>query len=487
MILRSMKLFLFIVFSLFYFVISSQDFVNEWSTAISKTATETPYKIFPNIDSGYSVVKRISGVKNSISIDILDSNNVLLYANNVEVPGDEIVHVDQVNGSVILFSIMHSNEKKEDQLIAYTLNNKGELSKTILLASLKSNGGYLAKFKVAVSSDGKKVGILCEKPYMKEKNEGLVIKILDKDLQPILTKDYSYNIASMKRRFNVPLINNKGSFFILKRARIKTKNKYFLTLIKESGVEEHHDVTLRSMRIADVTGLFNKEGDLIVSGFYAGFNGFAFEGAFIMKYKESSLPVYRKELMLPENLITGLKTKKEISKFGNGLNKFHVKKLIVTPKGSSYLIAEHLSVNKTEKESVEERKGIAVIKFSSKGDFLWAAPIASNQIDNLYNGYWSSSVLVGNDTALYVLYNPLGEGIKKPEDVYGVNASIGTRFCSVDVDGVVTNSPYVDLFKGTKEAVILFAKTYYFSGKELIIVAENAAKDKFYLGRLSNK
>ena len=154
------------------------------------------------------------------------------------------------------------------------------------------------------------------------------------------------------------------------------------------------------------------------------------------------MPVYRKELMLPENLITGLISKKEISKFGNGLNKFHVKKLIVTPKGSSYLIAEHLSVDKTEKESVEERKGIAVIKFSNKGDFLWAAPIASNQIDNLYNGYWSSSVLIGNDTTLYVLYNPVGEEVKKPEDVYGVNALMGARFCSVDVDGVVLK--YID-------------------------------------------
>jgi len=465
----------------------SQDFVCEWSTPISKLQKETPYKIFPNIDSGYSVVKRISGVKNSISIDILDSNDVLLYSNNVEVPGDEIVHIDLVNGSVTLFSIMHNNERKEDQLSAYTLNDKGELSRTILIASLKSNGGYLAQFKVVVSSDGKKVGILCEKPYMKDKNEGLVIKILDKDLQPILTKDYSYTIASMKRRFNVPLINNKGSLYILKRARIKTKNKYFLTLIKESGVEEHHDVKLRSMRIADITGAFNKEEELIVSGFYAGFNGFAFQGAFSIKYNESSVSAYRKELMLPENLITGLKTKKEISKFGNGLNKFHVKKLIVTPKGSSYLIAEHLSVIKTEKERVEERKGIAVVKFSNKGDFLWAAPIASNQIDNLYNGYWSSSVLVGNDTTLYVIYNPVGGVIKKPRDVYGVNAVMGTRFCSVDVDGVVTDNPYVDLFKGTKEDVILFAKTYYFSGEELIILAENKTKDKFYLGHLSNK
>ena len=487
MIPRSMKLFLFVFFFLFYFAMSSQDFVCEWSPAISNLKKETPYKIFPNIDSGYSVVKRIPGVKNSISIDILDSNNVLLYANNIEVPADEIVHIDLVNGSVTLFSIMHNNENKEDQLSAYTLNNKGELSKTILLASLKSNGGYLAMFKVAVSSDGQKVGVLCEKPFMKEKNEGLVIKILDKDLQPILTKDYNYTIASMKRRFNVPLINNKGSLYILKRARIKTKNKYFLTLIKESGVEEHHDVKLRSMRIVDITGAFNKEGELIVSGFYSGFNGFAFQGAFTIKYNESSMAAYRKELMLPESLITGLKTKKEISKFGNGLNKFHVKKLIVTPKGSSYLIAEHLSVNKTEKESVEERKGIAVVKFSNKGDFLWAAPIASNQIDNLYNGYWSSSVLVGNDTTLYVLYNPVGEVIKKPRDVYGVNALMGTRFCVVDEHGVVTDNPYVGLFKGTKEEVVLFAKTYYFSGKELIIVAENETKDKFYLGHLSNK
>ena len=81
-----MKLFLFLVFSLFYFVMFSQDFVYEWSAAISKLEKETTYKIFPNIDSGYSVVKRIPGVKNSISIDILDSNNVLLYSNNVEVP-----------------------------------------------------------------------------------------------------------------------------------------------------------------------------------------------------------------------------------------------------------------------------------------------------------------------------------------------------------------------------------------------------------------
>jgi hypothetical protein len=487
MIPTSMKLFLFLVFSLFYFVMSSQDFVYEWSDAISKLEKETPYKIFPNMDSGYSVVKRIPGVKNSISIDILDSNNVLLYANNVEVPGDEIVNIYLVNGSVTLFAVIHNNEKKEDQLSAYTLNTKGELSRTTFIASLKSNGGYLAMFKVAVSSDGQKVGVLCEKPFMKEKHEGLVIKILDKDLQPILTKDYSYAIASMRRRFNVPLINNKGSFYILKRARIKTNNKYLLTLIKESGVEEHHDLKLRSMRIADVTGAFNKEGELIVSGFYADFKGFDFQGAFSIKYNESSLAVYRKEFMFLESLIKGLKSKKEISKFGNGLNNFHVKKLIVTPEGSSYLIAEHLSVTKTEKESVEERKGIAVIKFSNKGNFLWAAPIASNQIDNLSNGYWSSSVLIGSDTTLYVLYNPVGEGVKKSEDVYGVNALIGTRFCSVDVDGVVTDNPYVDLFKGTKEGVVMFAKAYYYSGKELIIVAENAAKDKLYLGNLSNK
>ena len=482
-----MKLILFIIFYLFCFVIPSQDYQCEWSSPISKLKTETPFKIFPNIDSGYSVVKRISGIKNSISIDILDANNLLLHTNNVEVPGDEIVHIDRVNGRLTLFSVTHNSELKEDQLSAYTLNNAGELSGTVLLASLKSNGGYLAKFKIAVSSNGQKVGILCEKPYMKEKNEGVIIKILDKDLQLILTKDYNYALASMKRRFNVPFINNNGSLYILKRARIKTKNTYLLTLIKESGVEEHHDVKLRSMRIADVTAAFNKDEELIVSGFYAGFKGFAFKGAFTIKYNESSLPVYRKELMLPENLISGLKSKKEISKFGNGLDKFHVKKLIVTPKGISYLIAEHLSLDKTEKENVEKRKGVAVVKFSSKGDFLWAAPIVSNQVDNLNNGYWNSSIVVGTDTTLSVFYNPVGTEIKKNKNVYGENAVIGTRVCSVDLNGFVNDRPCLGLFQDTQEGVVLFAKTSYFSGEELIVIAENQAKDTFYLGRLSSK
>ena len=482
-----MKLILFLIFSQFCVVILSQDYQCEWSTPISKLKTETPFKIFPNIDSGYSVVKRIAGVKNSISVDILDANNLLLHTSNVEVPGDEIVHIDRVNGSLTLFAVTHNSEQKEDQLIAYTLNNTGELSGTVLLASLKTNGGYLPKFKIAVSSNGQKVGILCERPYMKEKNEGVIIKILDKDLQLILTKDYSYALASMKRRFNVPFINNKGSLYILKRARIKTKNTYLLTLIKESGVEEHHDVKLRSMRIADVTAAFNKDEELIVSGFYAGFKGIAFKGAFIIKYNESTLPVYRKELMLPENLISGLKSKKEISKFGNGLDKFHVKKLIVTPKGISYLIAEHLSLDKTENESIEKRKGLAVVKYSSKGDFLWAAPIASNQVDNFNNGYWNSSIVVGTDTTLSVFYSPVGAEIKKIKNVYGENSVIGTRVCSVDLNGVVHDRPFLGFFQGTQEDVILFAKTYYFSGEELIILAENKTKDKFYLGHLSNK
>ena len=227
------------------------------------------------------------------------------------------------------------------------------------------------------------------------------------------------------------------------------------------------------------------DGDLIVCGFYAGFNGFNFEGAFNIKYSESTMPAYRKEFMLPENLITGLISKKELSKFGNGLSKFHVKKIIVTPKGSSYLIAEHLLVSKTDKGIIDQRKGIAVVKFTNKGDFLWAAPIANNQIDKTNKGYWSSSVLIGNDKNLYILYNPVGEGLKKPQSVYGENAVMGTRFCTVNVNGIVSDNPYVDLFKGTKEGVTMFAKSYYYSGTELIIVAENKAKDKFYLGSLS--
>ena len=164
-----------------------------------------------------------------------------------------------------------------------------------------------------------------------------------------------------------------------------------------------------------------------------------------------------------------------------------MKKLIVTPKGISYLIAEHLSVNKTEKASVEKRKGIAVVKFSSKGDFLWAAPIASNQVDNFNNGYWSSSILVGTDTTLSVFYNPVGAEIKKTKNVYGDNALMGTRVCSVDLNGAVNDNPCLGLFEGTQEDVILFAKAYYFSEEELIILAENKAKDKFYLGHLLNK
>ena len=118
------------------------------------------------------VVKRIAGVNNSISVDILDANNLLLHTSNVEVPGDEIVHIDCVNGSLTLFAVTHNSDQKEDQLIACTLNNTGELSGTVLLASLKTNGGYLPKFKIAVSSNGQKVGSKCSRKYVYLVREG---------------------------------------------------------------------------------------------------------------------------------------------------------------------------------------------------------------------------------------------------------------------------------------------------------------------------
>jgi hypothetical protein len=73
------------------------------------------------------------------------------------------------------------------------------------------------------------------------------------------------------------------------------------------------------------------------------------------------------------------------------------------------------------------------------------------------------------------------------KNVYGENSVIGTRVCSVDLNGVVHDRPCLGLFQGTQEGVILFAKTYYFSGEELIVIAQNQVKDTFYLGHLSSK
>lgn len=463
----------------------SQSIQSIWSEPLNKEKGEELKKIIPLENSGYGII-RMSKKNSSFGVTLLDSNSKMLFENTIDIAADRIVEIDRVGNKITVFATKFNSETKEDELSYYQLNEQGKVSSTLLLHKTASNGGYHGNYEASISPDKKTVGIICERAYSEGKNEIMDVLLYDEQMQKITEKEHAYSFPSLKRRANVPIINNNGILYIGKRIRIKTENNYYLTVIGKS-TEEENEMKLRNRKIADVNFDLLEDGSLVVAGFYSSYGKVNFEGAFNMKFKESSNPEHVKEYLLPENIITNFKNKKDISKSGYGLDKFHIRKVLATEKGSSYLIAEHLDLSKEEGTLIDSRDGAVIIKYSPTGDFMWAVPVLTNQDDEVHEGYWSSASFYGNDTTLYVVYNMVGNADKKIMNQFTENTEIGSMVIEIDPNGKENSYAAVSLFEGLSEKISLRTQCYLQHENNIVVVAENSARDKFYLGKITHK
>lgn len=478
-----MRIHLIIIISFVFNSFYSQDFNAEWSEGFSKDKEESLMNIIET-NSGYAIIRKKKDVPSSFGITMISSSQNLQYDKLIELPTDKVLAIEMVGGKIAVFAAKYNKATKENELSVYHLNGSGDLTSTSLLHKSPANGGYQAEYRISVSPDKKSVAVLCERAFVENRNEFLDILILDAEAQIVKKMEHGYSFSMLKKRVNIPVINNDGVVYIVKRLRVKAENKYYMTVLDPSGANEF-PIKMRNRKIADVSFDLDKEGDLIVAGFYASYGRLNFEGAFMRKFG-SKAPTNMKEFILPENSITAFKSKKEISKTGSALDNFRIRKVIATEGGKSYLVAEHL-VKVKEKETVtDSRKGLLIIKFSIRGDFLWSAPINTNQIDENDKGYWSSGIFYGNDEKMNVVYNMIGQVDKKVRSEFGQNTLFAPMVNEIDLNGRVSVFPASQLFNNLSEKVSLRTQCYLHNNEELIIVAENATRDKFYVGKVQN-
>ena len=415
------------------------------SGIVDKTSNQEFRAVFSTDEKATIVASCGVENKNHLYLDQLDSNLVKVWSKKHELPVDEIIAIEQVGGKIVAFTAFHDKTKKLDMLNAFTIGVDGALSSTILLSKFTPNGGYHNTFKISVSPDGKHVGVINEMAYIKDKNEQVVLQLFNKDLLSKQIKNLTYHNMNTKKKVNVPVTNNNGLMYVIKRHRIKSNNKYMIFTLGGSG-EEHHELKLRSRSIADVRYGLNKDGDLILAGFFTSPIRFNFEGVFFASFKGHSTPEVKKEYYLTESVVNEFKSKKEIAKMGFGLDGFRVKKLIVDENGQSFLIAEHHDIHRDGAERTDFHKGIVAFKFTRTGDFLWGAPVLTRQKDESAKGYWSSSVPFVKGGKLHVLFNEIGYFDKKANNEFGENVELGVRECIINEAGVTTTNPYTGVF-----------------------------------------
>lgn len=460
--------------------ISIQAQVNsfEWSSPVDKLDAKISKII--TLDSSNVVVFKPQA--SSVRMDVFHLNGKQTQL-NINFKG-KFKTIMKVSNSLVVFSTVYDVKSKKNQLFAKVVTER--LKKEILLAEQTLVGKLHNKFKVSVSPDFKKILVLTEKPHSKGKKEMVVFNVYNENFEELRSKPYVMNsIYSQKRRINVPIINNNGDVYVLKRYRVQSQSKYYVIGFNSAGNVSFNEFKLNYKPIKDAQYALDNEGELVIGGTYTSPNSLRAEGSYIAKYDVSGNMIFRKEYGFRHETLLAFTSEKSLKKNGLGLFSFRTNSVLIQ-KENIALILEHRESKANSKTGInkELKDGIIICAFNMEGNFIWDRPLRMNQEDLTEKGYWNSFVCF-NDTAknnLSIIYNEIGYFDKKADNNFGENVAVGARNIVVDNQGNFKVVPVRDSFKGATMDLVLSLKVSFQKGASMLIFAEPLDKSVYVLG-----
>lgn len=473
---------LFLIFQFLFFITFSQEIKQSWSS-INAKKTETTFHSLQFDTDEVLVFMNEELRKNYLKIDRFDTLNNLIGSIEVLVNAQEIVKSVAKNNEIIVFTTDHIIEKRIDRLSVFVFDKTGKQTYSETLFEQASNGGYKNNFDISVSPNGQFFAVVCSEAFNEKLNENIHIKILDRSLEVIQSKVIHTPILSDKRRVNVPVVNNLGTVYLLKKYKIKLDNIYQLYSIDKSGVETKTDLKLRIKKIADFTYTLDQEGNLVLGGFYSSLGKINFEGVFIAKYKQNLENDFLKEYILNENIVSAFKSKKEIEMYGQGLDNFKVVDCFYLKEDQIVLIADHISSYTDPKEGLRDfRKGIVSISFTSEGGFLFSTPIITDQQDATDKGRWSSYCKFTSEQNIVFWHNVIGPAGKKIKLVGSNRPYLPAQQVMLNNQGVLKTTLLE--YETEMQSGVLVSNAYLNHKSYKFVLLENSNKESYVIGRI---
>ena len=384
------------------------------------------------------------------------------------------------------FFCSKTNELGEQELLVQKVGENGLISVPSVLTKYKNNGGYKTAFKVSVSSDHKKIVVLVEQPFQKDKKEKITLIVFDETLklQKITTK--TLDVMVKHKRKNFPIIANDGSVYVLKK--FYNKKSQFYIYFFNNETKEQAKISLRNRDVISLMYTISDEGVLNVFGFFSSPLHANYEGVFSLRYNKSVHPEFRNEVFLTEKMVHSFKSKKEIKSKGYGLDNFHLKSIIVDSLNNTFLIAEHFKINNEKNITEHYRKGLIVVRFNKKGNFVWGEPLLLEQHEKYEKkkNSWSSSIPFIFNNKLNVIHNSVNYKAKKNDPVLG-NTIFNSHWASFDKNGMATKNIMTKINEFSGERMSLMPKLISQGENELMLLMQNENKNKFRLIKISLK
>ncbi len=465
---------LFVAINLLYFGQSLH-----WSNAEMLNQLEVS-DIYSTSDSTIYVVKQSEDHPHEISFEVFDYDLAKISSGKTSFEVDEINHIDLFNDALHIFGVKHHG--KEDELIAFEVDQEGKIVKNKSLLKCKAYGGYYAYFDVRISPEQNFCAIIGSDGYDPDQKEIIHSILYDKNWEEHHHKEIMTSILSQKKSYNAITVNDKGVTYIMKRERKKGADKYYVFCISESGAENHHELHLKSRNIMDMRFDLDTLGDLYLAGFYAAPYKTMFEGIYIKKLNPEGTELFSKEYMFNENIIDAFNSKKDIKEFGYGLRKFHTHHFGFVDEKNLILETEHSTRIKGKNDEFEYiQNGFVAINLSNKGGFQYAVPVMTEQTDEEHGGYWNSHCHVNYNGEHLIFANILGDGAKGVKEDLPANAKFHPFQIKLTANG--TEKRELQSFDVNLENYAIYPS--FKNHSELpILILKSINKDQYAIGLL---
>jgi len=407
----------------------------------------------------------------------VDQSNELVLPSYL---GNQTVYADMfyVNKKLILLSTAIDNNSNQKQLFIQYMNTNGTIkNKPKLVGSISTSNAPEDDFKWELTKNNQ-IYISYNKTFKEYNQEPFTFKIFDSNLQEVSSYNFSLPETFNARKFKIlqSTINDKGKIIMLikavavskrksSRSRSKKSDQYeILVAVYDTRKKETHTIKIALKKGKPIDGIFtlNKEGNLIVGGFYepktnkipGSFSGVYYRIVNPNTYKviPSGEPKYYFMPFTKDFLA-------ELSSERNGETakqqfSYKLKSIEMMENGSFIIVAEQQYVTKRLMTDPKTKQDIE-INYYTYGDilmagvnkmkkFAWVKKIYKKQESINDHGYYSSYALVKIRNKIKLIYNDVSSNLKVNEEKLNKLKTLKNNLNTVGKGMAVVSSVFYD-------------------------------------------
>ncbi|MEM9024569.1 MAG: hypothetical protein AAGB22_12555, partial [Bacteroidota bacterium] len=319
------------------------------------------------------------------------------------------------------------------------------------------------------SRDSSRILVHFKKPYDKNTRETLTYRVYDWKLNPLWSKSIDLPYSDQEFEPVEYAMDEEDNVFLLgkvsspDRKWIKGKPNFHYVLISYNhATNEVHefDIDLKERSISDIHMAFDRNGQLLVAGLYSKLARFDDEaiGTFFLRIDRKRKTLTSRMIQsFDRKLLLDFMNERQLEK-GQELQDFQVRKLITTPRGETFMLAEQyyfkrdcMTDYRTGLQNCTDQyhfNNLLVVQMDSLGELSWVGMVEKSQYSTDDFGIFSSFIAGLQGDRLHLIFNdhPKNQGTTIPDKVKGMvmpRSSI-IRDVVVDRQGAVVQREALD-------------------------------------------